>query len=389
MGGTQRKLLGMPTKFAPAARAAAEELAADVTYFRGEQLLQQFFVAVPEMFVVLNEQRQIVFANRAMLEALHVQGIDDVAGRRLGEALHCVHAFEPGDDPLGSCGTTEFCRECGAARAMLNGLRGVEDVQECRIACADGGALDLRVSACPFQRDCHSYVLFAATDISHEKRRQVLERVFFHDILNTAGGMLGVAEVLRSGTVEDVEEFKDVVALLANSLVDEIKAQQILVAAERGELAVAPTRVNSLTLLCEVRSAYLNHEAAMGRQIDVDPRSDVVFFTTDPLLLRRVLGNLLKNALEAVRPGETAPLACHSVPQGVEFTVHNPGVMPRSAQLQIFQRSFSSKGDGRGLGTYSVKLLTERYLGGAVAFDSTPAQGTTFRARYPLQGGDA
>ena len=53
--------------------------------------------------------------------------------------------------------------------------------------------------------------------------------------------------------------------------------------------------------------------------------------------------------------------------------------MPRSAQLQIFQRSFSSKGDGRGLGTYSVKLLTERYLGGSVAFDSTLEQGTTFR----------
>ena len=370
--------------FAPAARATAEELAADVTYFRSEKLLQQFFVAVPEMFVVLNEQRQIVFANRAMLGAVHLGRIDDLAGQRLGEALHCVHAFEPGDDPLGSCGTTEFCRECGATRAVLNGLCGVEDVQECRVALADGGALDLRVSACPFQRECRNYVLLSAIDISHEKRRRVLERVFFHDILNTAGGMLGVAEVLRSGTVEDVEEFKDVMSLLANSLVDEIKAQQILVAAERGELAVAPTRVNSVTLLGEVRSAYLNHEVAMGRAIDVDPRSDVVFFTTDPLLLRRVLGNLLKNALEAARPGETATLACHSLPHGVEFTVHDPGVMPRSAQLQIFQRSFSSKGDGRGLGTYSVRLLTERYLGGTVGFDSTPEQGTTFRIALPL-----
>ena len=158
--------------FAPAARAPAAELAADVAYFRGEHLLQQFFAAVPEMFVVLNAQRQIVFANRTLLEALQLRAIDDVAGRRLGETLHCSHAFEPGDDPLGSCGTTEFCRECGAARATLNGLRGVEDVQECRISLADGAALDLRVSACPFRRDCRNYVLFAATDISHEKRRQ-------------------------------------------------------------------------------------------------------------------------------------------------------------------------------------------------------------------------
>jgi signal transduction histidine kinase len=372
--------------FAPAARATAEELAADVTYFKSEHLLQQFFAAVPEMFVVLNEQRQVVFANRTMLQNLHLQRIDDAAGQRLGEALHCVHAFEPGDDPQGSCGTTEFCRECGAVRAMLNGLRGGEDVQECRIALADGAALELRVSACPFRRDCRNYVLFSAADISHEKRRQVLERIFFHDILNTAGGMLGVAEVLRTGTPEEVEEFKDAVALLANNLVDEIKAQQILVAAERGELPVQPTRVNSLSLLAEVRSAYLNHEVAMGRQIHIDEQSAAVSFTSDALLLRRVLSNLLKNALEACQPRKTATLGCRLVSDGVEFTVHNPGVMPRSAQLQIFQRSFSSKGDGRGLGTYSVKLLTERYLGGAVAFDSTPERGTTFRVCYPLQG---
>lgn len=372
--------------FAPAARATPAELAADVTYFGGEQLLQQFFAAVPEMFVVLNEQRQIVSANRAMLDALHLQGIGDLVGQRLGEALHCVHAFDPGDDPMGSCGTTEFCRECGAARAMLNSLRGAEDVQECRIALEDGAALDLRVSSSPLRREGHTYALFAATDISHEKRRRVLERIFFHDILNTAGGMLGVAEMLRTGTAEEVEEFKDAVALLANSLVDEIKAQQVLAAAERGELAVQPTRVNSLTLLCEMRCTYLNHEAAMGRQIAVDPQSDTVFFTSDPLLLRRVLGNLLKNALEASPPGETATLGCYAMPHGVEFCVHNAGVMARSAQLQIFQRSFSSKGDGRGLGTYSVKLLTERYLGGTVAFASTPEDGTTFRVCLPLQG---
>ena len=54
-----------------------------------------------------------------------------------------------------------------------------------------------------------------------------------------------------------------------------------------------------------------------------------------------------------------------------------------SIRLQIFQRSFSTKGAGRGLGTYSVKLLSERYLKGAVGFRSTHAEGTRFFARYP------
>ncbi|MCX6911436.1 MAG: ATP-binding protein [Verrucomicrobia bacterium] len=52
--------------------------------------------------------------------------------------------------------------------------------------------------------------------------------------------------------------------------------------------------------------------------------------------------------------------------------------MPPSVQLQVFNRSFSTKGSGRGLGTYSVKLLTERYLKGKAGFTTSKEGGTTF-----------
>jgi hypothetical protein len=44
----------------------------------------------------------------------------------------------------------------------------------------------------------------------------------------------------------------------------------------------------------------------------------------------------------------------------------------------MFQRNFSTKGPGRGVGTYSVRLLTERYLGGQVSLLSSPESGTRF-----------
>ncbi len=50
----------------------------------------------------------------------------------------------------------------------------------------------------------------------------------------------------------------------------------------------------------------------------------------------------------------------------------------------MFQRSFTTKGEGRGLGTYSMKLLSERYLNGRVEFTSSPEHGTTFTAVYPV-----
>ncbi len=60
------------------------------------------------------------------------------------------------------------------------------------------------------------------------------------------------------------------------------------------------------------------------------------------------------------------------------FFVYNKTVMTESVKLQVFQRSFSTKGKGRGIGTYSVKLFVERYLKGKVAFVSEEGKGTTF-----------
>jgi signal transduction histidine kinase len=100
-------------------------------------------------------------------------------------------------------------------------------------------------------------------------------------------------------------------------------------------------------------------------------------------LVARILGNLVKNALEASPAGAEVTVRGEARGGHPEFTVHNPGAMPAEVQHQLFQRSFSTKGRDRGLGTYSVKLLAERYLGGRVSFESTPDRGTTFRVELP------
>jgi signal transduction histidine kinase len=97
------------------------------------------------------------------------------------------------------------------------------------------------------------------------------------------------------------------------------------------------------------------------------------------------LGNLIKNALEASTRGETVTVKSEKKGDAyVCFKVHNPAVMPENVQLQIFNRSFTTKGVGRGLGTYSVKLLTTRYLKGSVSFISNKESGTTFEISLPL-----
>jgi signal transduction histidine kinase len=373
----------LPTQFAPAERASEADIKADVIHFENLALIRELLATVPDIFLVLNEERQIVFANRALLRFLGVGCVDDIAGQRPGDVVGCTHALAT----LGGCGTTEFCRTCGAVRAILSSLRGEEDIQECRINREDGSALDLRVHTRPLQVNERRYSLFAVNDISHEKRRRVLERIFFHDILNTAGGMVGIGDLLRHGSLDEVNEFKDMVYVLASSLVDEIKAQQTLSAAELGELTVTPTRIDSYALLCEMQDLYQNHEVALERFLEIADDAESTIFESDKALVRRVIGNMTKNALEACRPGEVVTLSCHTLRAGVEFSVHNPAVMPRNVQLQIFQRSFTTKGTGRGLGTYSMKLLAEQHLGGTVRFESEASKGTVFYACFPTAWG--
>jgi sensor histidine kinase regulating citrate/malate metabolism len=57
--------------------------------------------------------------------------------------------------------------------------------------------------------------------------------------------------------------------------------------------------------------------------------------------------------------------------------------MPEEVKLQVFKRSFSTKGKGRGLGTYSIKLLTEKFLKGKVYFISEENFGTEFTIEIP------
>jgi signal transduction histidine kinase len=369
------------TKFAPAQRASAEEVSRQAGLFAGRKLLGILPNAVPCLLLALNEFRQIVFANDRFLELLSPRERErGVLGRRPGEVLGCRHAFE--DE--GGCGTTEACSTCGAVHAVLSSQGGTTDVKECRIMRGAGEALDLRVWTTPIAVEGESFTILAALDIGHEKRRQSLERIFLHDICNVAYGLSWYADFLKKATREQVEGYVEAVGRLTRQLIEEIDAQRILMQAESGELLPQPEQVSSLQLLRSAVELYGGHPVAQDRHLCVDPHAEDVVVAGDRTLLSRVLCNLIKNALEACRKGETVTAGCARQDGQVEFRVHNPGFMPREIQLQIFQRSFSTKGTGRGLGTYSIKLLTERYLHGRVSFTSTPEQGTTFQVRYPL-----
>ena len=372
------------THFAPAERAPQEKLKSDVLYFSDIPMIQCFVDLIPDVFLILNKERQIVYSNKTLLTILGIDSPDSIYGLRPGEALNCVHSHDPG-----GCGTSEFCRYCGAVNAILNSQKSDKTaIEECRIIAGDENeqtAFDFRVWAKTITINSTPYTLFVVRDISNEKRRSVLEKTFFHDILNTAGGIQGVAALLEEADEMELEELVKLVESASGSLIDEIRAQKDLLAAESGTLSLEITKINSHDLLNSIHDIYLKHDVAEGKEIAIHETSESLELSTDARLLKRIIGNMLKNALEASEPGDTVTMLSQKDGDKAIFSVKNSAVMPDEVKLQFFQRSFSTKGSGRGIGTYSIKLFGEKYLKGKVSFESKAPEGTTVRIALPLE----
>jgi K+-sensing histidine kinase KdpD len=363
-------------------RDTAEEFGRKERALERAPLLIKTLDALPDMVMVLNRHRQIVAANKKLLDVLKTQP-RQISGRRPGEVLQCIWCKEGPD----GCGTGLHCATCGAVQALMESMA-TEDTctRECRVQAGNSlqnVAMDLRVTSTPMDVEGERFLMVAIEDVSHEKRVDVLQRTFFHDVLNTAGCIQGYADYLVEETIPDRNVFSRL-HVLTNQLTEEIVSQQDLLRAESGELKVQPTPVKATHALQNLNALFSNHAAAAGRGFDIRESWNGLF-TTDRALLMRVLGNMVKNALEATPVGGAVAVNCSATDEAVTFSVTNPGVIPRDVQLQIFQRSFSTKGDrGRGVGTYSIKLLGEQYLRGTVGFTSDAEHGTTFWLRLPM-----
>lgn len=335
--------------------------------------------AIPNQLLIVNEHRQIVYANNAMLEYLKIENIENLLGLRPGEIVNCVHA----DSMEAGCGTSKNCLVCGGVKAMLIGKAGKVADEEWRILTKSNLALEYKVHAVPFDFNGERFIILSITDISEIKKKAMLERIFFHDILNTAGGIQGFAGLLVNASAEESPEYAGILYQLTGRLIEEIQSQRDLVSAEEGDLRVQLKVISLRTFIESVIMLYQRHTVADKKHVSFESLQGVDIIRSDERLLGRVLGNLLKNAFEATAEGGEVRVEAKRYLNHYIISVHSSKYIEYKVQLQIFTRSFSTKGANRGLGTYSVKLLTEKYLKGRAGFFSSMERGTTFYVILP------
>ena len=379
---TQERIIPVETWFAEPGRMAPEVLVDQVRRSMVDPLVRLVLDAVAGYVMILNEKRQILAANNVLLDALEKEQCNTIIGLRSGEVFNCVH-FTEGPD---GCGTSPHCRTCGSVLAILaSKKKGVPVNDECRLTMFKDGrpqAIDFKVRVTPLVLAENHLTVFVMHDNSSLKRQETLERVFLHDLSNTLSAIEGWSAILHEQSPESAAQ--NIVALSEN-LQEEVAFQRILMQAENGALQVAMKTWRVEDILNALHLIFAVHEKTQGKILQIVPApekcSDLM---TDRHLLLRALVNMVKNALEASNPGDQVTVRFEERQDQVCFVVHNDGKIPDDIQIQIFERSFSTHAEsGRGIGTYSMKLFGEGYLGGKVFFESNAEQGTHFTIELP------
>lgn len=333
---------------------------------------------------LVNRHKQVILSNENLVKLTSLQDLKKIVHHRPGELFNCIHVTDGG-----ICTTTDSCKFCGINRTIQESQKLNKRITgECRISTQVNGRLvshDFQVTCVPLFFHNEPYTLLSLVDISSEKRNEMLEKVFFHDLMNRLGGFDGIIKIIKSENKQpELDEYIDLLNTIGELTIEDIQTQRMLRAAENEDLILNIMDYSAFEIIESVRRQLSFHPALHSKQIIICAECEDFTFKTDGALLKRILLNMAKNAAEATQDGGSIEVICGKKSEIASFSVHNRGIIPDDIRLQIFQRSFSTKGPGRGLGTYSMKLFGENFLKGKVYFTSDDSTGTTFTIELPL-----
>ena len=132
-------------------------------------------------------------------------------------------------------------------------------------------------------------------------------------------------------------------------------------------------------ILQQAAGLYRDVKPGVSVSVTVEPDIEIL---VDPEQIRRAVGNLLKNAVEATESGEVR-VSARRAPHRVVIEVADPGRgVPDADKEKLFLPYFSTKGRGTGLGLAIVHRIVNDHDGRISVHDNHP-KGTRFEIELP------
>jgi len=260
--------------------------------------------------------------------------------------------------------------------------------------------IDLHLSVQSLQNEREKYILELKDKQEHLERlnqeKDEVLAVISHDMRNPLGGIIGIAELMKSESITDPEEVEELLGLIESS------AERLL-ALVNDMLDVAVIESNSVRI--ELRPTDLGkliHEvvrmhqpAAKNKNVTLNVLvSELPRIMSDDSKLSQVLGNLLSNAIKFTPTQGIISVEAYRVDtdaDNVIVKVSDTGIgIPAEFMANLYkkmgghQRSGTSGEKGTGLGMPIIKRYVEEHKG-TIEVTSEPGSGTTFIIKLPVQ----
>jgi signal transduction histidine kinase len=213
-----------------------------------------------------------------------------------------------------------------------------------------------------------------------------------HDLRQPMHALAMYVEVLKSGslseqtkaTVTQLERSVEVMCSMFDTLLDISRLDAGVVQATFEPFSLGP-------MFDKLRGEFEMLARDKGLRLEMDPCSDTV--CSDPLLLERILRNLLANAIRYTERGGVT-VTCRLVDEGARIEVCDTGIGISPEHLpHIFEEYYQvsnrqrDRSRGLGLGLAIVERLA-RLLGCRMQVRSTQGEGSCFSFVIPARGPD-
>jgi signal transduction histidine kinase len=228
-----------------------------------------------------------------------------------------------------------------------------------------------------------------SVDVSRKREDFMLSLT--HDLKAPLLGSNRMLDAMIQGLVEpdDIPKMCKRLKESNNTLLRMIWNTLELFRSESGQLAPVfePLALSELVQAAFDEFKYLAGERHIELVSEV-PES--IAIRTDRFLLRRVLVNLLDNALKNTPPGGTITVRARMTKQWINLDVIDNGVgISEQMRARLFERfscgQDSRSSGGTGTGLYLCKQLCAS-LGGTIECTQSSSDGTQFTITLPLKG---
>lgn len=209
-----------------------------------------------------------------------------------------------------------------------------------------------------------------------------VERISRHDLRTPLVSIAAAPTLLRAGRTLSKHE-EDILCMIesaTNRALSMVNLSLDLFRMESGSYVFRPSTVDMTNIIASVAMGLAAHAHSKSVNIHIPDNEPHVFAEADDSLCYSIIGNLLKNAVEAAPEHSTVMVTLIDGPQ-ILLAIHNQGAVPIELRANFFDKyATAGKAGGTGLGTYSSHLLA-KVQGGSLSMHTSDEDGTTLTLR--------